>query len=97
MLGELLKKERKSRGLTQEEVADDLNVAKSTYSSCENGNAIPSVFQLKNLCEYYHVSSDYLLELTKDNPITTNGLPNEIIVATRGVVHVLMKCWKKRK
>lgn len=97
MLGKLIKKERKLRGLTQEEVALDLNIAKSTYSSWENGNAVPSLLQLKNLCEYYHVSADYLLELTAENPIITIGLPNEIVVATRAMIHALLKCWKKRK
>lgn len=97
MLGELIKKERKARVLTQEDVARDLNIAKSTYSSWENGNAVPSLLQFKNLCEYYHVSADYLLELTAENPIITVGLPSDIVIATRAIVHTLMKCWKKRK
>lgn len=47
---------------SQEEVANDLGLTRSTYSGYENGVAQPSLEMLVKLSEYYKVSSDDLIK-----------------------------------
>jgi len=64
-----LKKLRKSQNLTQAKVADDLNVALSTYRGYENKTSQPSIEMLIKLANYFDVSMDYLLGRTWNNQI----------------------------
>jgi transcriptional regulator with XRE-family HTH domain len=57
-----LKALRADRGLTQKQVADELQIKQQTYSNCENGKGL-DVKILKQLCDFYNVSADYLLGL----------------------------------
>lgn len=57
---------RKSHGDTQPTLAALLGVGKSQISEIENGNHTTSAERIAILCEYYHVSADYLLGLTDD-------------------------------
>lgn len=52
---------RKEKGLTQQEVADKLNIARTTYQSYEKGRNEPSINQLKQLSKLFNVSSDVLI------------------------------------
>jgi transcriptional regulator with XRE-family HTH domain len=47
---------------SQEEVAQDLGLTRSTYSGYENGVAQPNLDMLVRLSEYYKVSSDDLIK-----------------------------------
>lgn len=52
---------RKSRGLTQEELACDLCVSRTAISKWESGRGYPSIDSLRELSSYFHVSLDDLL------------------------------------
>lgn len=52
---------RKEKGLTQIELARELNVTRQAVSRWEVGDAIPSTENLKRLSELYGVSLEYLL------------------------------------
>ena len=68
-----LKKARKNKKLSQEEVANILNIARSNISKYENGNLEPTIQTLKELCQLYEVSADDLLELNDNkNKIENN-------------------------
>jgi len=56
-----LKLLRKRLGKSQEEVAIDLNMTRSTYSGYENAVAQPNLENLILLCDYYGISADDLL------------------------------------
>lgn len=57
---------RKERGYSQEDIAELLNTTQQQYSKYENGaNEIP-VRHIITLCRFYQISSDWLLGL-KDN------------------------------
>lgn len=58
---ENLKDARISAGLSQKDVAEQLGVAKSTYSLYESGKREPDVSRIKKLAEVLGVSSDALL------------------------------------
>lgn len=67
MLGDRLKLVREELKLTQNTVAQFLNVKRQTYSAYERNKSIPDAITLSKLATYYRVSTDFLLsqELSK--------------------------------
>lgn len=64
MLKDRLVELRKDLGLSQEEVADKLNIGRSTYANYEAGRTEPNISILKDLSKIYNVSIDYICENT---------------------------------
>ena len=60
-LHEKLQELRKSRGLTQEELAGALFVSRTAISKWESGRGYPSIDSLKEISNYFSVSIDDLL------------------------------------
>ncbi len=58
---EKLQELRKSRGLTQEELAEALYVSRTAISKWESGRGYPSIDSLKAISNYFSVSIDDLL------------------------------------
>ncbi|GAB6108309.1 helix-turn-helix domain-containing protein [Fusibacter bizertensis] len=67
MLGDRLKLVREELKLTQNTVAQFLNVKRQTYSAYERNKSIPDAITLSKLATYYRVTTDFLLsqELSK--------------------------------
>ena len=63
MFGEIIKKIRTTRNLSQVQLAKELNVSKQTVSNWENDNILPSIEMLVKISHFFSVSTDYLLEL----------------------------------
>lgn len=59
--GDLLSELRKDHKLTQEDLARILFVSSGTISNYENNVHYPDVIKLKQLAEYFGVTTDYLL------------------------------------
>ncbi len=57
---------RRARGLSQEEVADALNVSRQAVSKWETGQSYPSTENLIALAALFESSADELLELARD-------------------------------
>lgn len=66
-IGEFLKALRKSKGYTQQEVADALYVTQKTVSRWENGEGIPDVNILTSVADFYCITVDELLKGEKSN------------------------------
>lgn len=66
VLGEKLKRLRKSRGLSQEQLATELNVSRQSISKWELGESKPEIENLITLSEYFNVSIDELLKINKE-------------------------------
>ena len=70
-LGNLLKQLREEKNVSMDKMIEDLkslysiSIAKSTISKWENNKADPSMENAKVLCNYFNVSLDYLLGLSK--------------------------------
>ena len=60
IIGKNLSELRKRRGLTQLELAEKFNYTDRAVSKWENGDTLPDVEVLFNLCEFYGVTIDYL-------------------------------------
>ena len=58
---EKLQELRKSRNLTQEELAEALFVSRTTFSKWESGRGYPSIDSLKEISHYFSVTIDELL------------------------------------
>lgn len=54
---------RKSKKLTQKEVAKNLGLTLSAYSNYEQGIREPSINIIIKICKFFKVTSDYLLGL----------------------------------
>jgi len=52
---------RKSKGITQKEIAKHLNVQQTTYSKYERGASKVDNETLQKICKYLNISADYLL------------------------------------
>lgn len=52
---------RKKRKITQDEVADFLQVKRQTYSAYERGVSVPDAYTLQKLADYFGVTTDFLL------------------------------------
>ena len=59
-----LKELREASGLTQAKVATILNIRQNTYSQYENEQRQIPIESLILLAKFYHVSTDYILNLT---------------------------------
>ena len=72
-LGQRLFKLRKSRKLTQTQIADLFCLTQASINKYEHGSATPSIETLRRYADYFDVSMDYIFART-DNP---QGKPNE--------------------
>ena len=62
-IAERIREMRKAKQLNQVELADVLNVDKSTIAKYETGVSAPSVYMLVAIAKFFDVSTDYLLGL----------------------------------
>lgn len=68
-LGDKLKTLRASRGLSQEQLAAELNVSRQAVSKWECGDAAPDLDKLRAICAYFGVTTDHLIwENEEDAP-----------------------------
>ena len=68
-IGQIIKKLRKERNLTQEELAEQLNVTYQAISKWENETGMPDISQIIPLASVFGVSTDVLFGTlgTSDN------------------------------
>ncbi len=64
-----IKKARLKSHMTQEQVAEELNVSRQTVSNWENGKTFPDTANIIRLSEMYHVSTDFLLRGVEDESV----------------------------
>ena len=62
---EKLQELRKSKGLTQEELSEELYVSRTAVSKWESGRGYPSIDSLKEISKYFSVTIDELLSTDK--------------------------------
>lgn len=71
------------RNLTQKQIAQDLNIAPSTMGGYVQGMSQPDFDTLKELAEYFDVTTDYLLDVPTKK--TNNELENELLRVFRSM------------
>ena len=73
-LGDKLLELRKKKGLSQEEVAFELNVTRQTISKWETNQTTPDFDKIAPLCKLYEISTDELLTGKKTDEVVNNDI-----------------------
>ena len=97
MLSEKLYKLRKNSGLSQEQLAEKLNVSRQAISKWESGTAVPESEKLVTISNYFGVSVDYLLKDEEEKVIGTDCNVEEkpkmiagIIICIAGIISMII-------
>ena len=61
-LSEKLLNLRKANDLTQEQLAEKINVSRQSVSKWESGQAMPELDKIVALCDIFHITTDALLK-----------------------------------
>ena len=64
---------RNERGMSQRDMAKQLNISQGTYNNWENSNTQPSIEQLIELARFFEVSVDYLIGNADDTGTVSSG------------------------
>lgn len=75
-IGDRIQSLRKSKGISQEELADKIGVSRQAVSKWESEQSTPDIDKIILLSEYFETTTDYLLkgiEPTKQSE--KNGMP----------------------
>lgn len=65
-----LKYLREKKGLEQQELAENLNVPRSTLSCWENGIRTPKIEQIQEIAKYFNVDIDIISKDYSDTPFS---------------------------
>lgn len=76
-LGEKLQRLRKARGMTQEQLAEQVGVSRQSLSGWENDTALPDTANVVALADLFDVTTDYLL---RDMPGESTAHANAPII-----------------
>jgi len=87
--GEKLKSLRKGQKLTQQQLADRLNVAKSIISYYESGDRFPSYDVLIKIAHTFHVTTDFLLDMERTRILDVSDLKEEDVHALETIANAL--------
>lgn len=78
-LGDIISELRKKKGLTQKELADELNTSDKSVSRWETGNSYPDLDMIFHISKYFNVSFNSLLQARIEEDDTDDYLVKEII------------------
>ena len=67
-LGQRISTQRKKLGMSQEALAEKLEVSRQAVSKWESDGAIPEIDKLIALCRIYQVTIGWLLGVENDSP-----------------------------
>ena len=81
---------RKNNGLSQEELAEKLNVSRQAVSKWESGQSVPDVEKILALSKYFQVSTDFLLKGNETAP--TSSTKNTYSVGPYGLLLASILC-----
>ena len=73
-IGEIIKKLRRERDVTQEKLADYLGISYQAVSKWENGTALPDITLVVPIANFFDVSADELFSL---NAQVNDAIPAE--------------------
>ena len=100
-IGAFLKELRKEKGLTQEQLAESLNVSGRTVSRWETGSNMPDISTLIEIAVYYDVSIPEIIQGKRENENMNNETretavaiakysQNEVKIGKQNIAGILM-------
>lgn len=81
--GEKLQTLRRKHALSQEQLAEQLNVSRQALSKWENGTSMPEADKIILLSEIFHVSTDFLLKDSFEAQPSAEQTPPSTVQKTR--------------
>ncbi|MGM9631238.1 helix-turn-helix domain-containing protein [Butyricicoccus sp.] len=76
---------RRARGISQEELAEEIGVSRQAVSKWESGQSVPDLDRVIALSDYFEVTTDYLLKgIAPTAPQTGKQAPNASVFAIAG-------------
>lgn len=86
-LGEKLQQLRKSKGMSQEELAEKLNVSRQSISKWELNDSVPDISKIVLISEVFSVSTDFLLKESenKTNHSEKNHIYAKVLFITSSI------------
>lgn len=91
MFGEKLQELRTSKNLSQTQLSEILNLDKSTICGYEKNIRLPSLDTLKSIARFFHVTTDFLLEIEHEHLIDVSGLNNNEVAVVEQMIHILQE------
>ena len=100
-IGTLIKSLRKKHNLTQQQLADMLNITQAPISRWENGEREISLPMMRRIAEVFKLSFSDFMDLAEETPSTDNIPVNILVVEDvevelKGTVSMLEKCLSER-
>ena len=89
MISERIKHLREQRGLTQTELAKQLNITRSSVNAWEMGISVPSTQYIVELSNLFDVSTDYLLCVNRSATVSVAGLTEDDVQVVHGLIEHL--------
>jgi len=93
--GERIAKFRKERGMTQEQLAKMIGVAKSTLTGYEKNNREPNIFTITKLTEVLNVSGNELLGIDTFEDIEILRIYSDLPAAYKQILRDFAICLTK--
>ncbi|MBA4700718.1 MAG: helix-turn-helix transcriptional regulator [Ruminococcus sp.] len=67
-IGKNIKRLRKQRNWTQEQLANKLYISRQTLSNYENGNRLPNLYMACQIADVFEISIDSLMGRKRNSP-----------------------------
>lgn len=90
-LNENIRRLRMARNISQVDLAKALGVTKQSISNWENNNIQPSIDMLIRICDYFRVTTDYMLGLEEKNYIEISGLTDYELAHITAIIDDIRK------
>lgn len=92
-VGERIRELRKKNGLSQEELADKLNVSRQSIQKWETNANMPSVEAVKCMSCFFNVDINYLINGTITNNFKDNDNQESRKHRFKKLRRFLFQCW----
>ena len=93
MIANKIKMLRERHNLTQSDLAKKLGLTRSGVNAWEMGISVPSTQYIVELAALFGVSTDYLLDIEKEETINVSGLSEKEV----GMIAELVEYFKQNK
>lgn len=85
-IADKIKTLRKSCNMTQEELADKINVSRQTISKWETNVSIPDIESIIKICKLFSISTDELLDYKQNSIIRKRQFIIDMVVLGLGLL-----------
>ena len=93
MIADRIKSLREASQLTQSELAKKLDITRSSVNAWEMGISVPSTIYLIELSKLFHVSTDYILDLSSNDMLDISSLTED----ERAIIYKLLMYFQAHK